>query len=200
MAEVTRHNTDGRIARGERTREAILEAHTELLRDGVLKPTGKVIAERAGISLRTLWLNFKDLEALLVETSRHWLDLDAALRIAIDPALPLAERIDRFCAMRARRLEHLAPAARSAALAEPFSEALRESRREHIVRVQRDVDEVFAAEIAAVRGGQRRQQLQIALFVAAGWPSWSAVRDDLGLSVGEAEQLMRQTLTALLAS
>ncbi len=64
-----RQHTDGRVARGERTREAIVAAHTALLREGVLKPTGQAIADRAGVSVRTLWANFKDFEALLKETT-----------------------------------------------------------------------------------------------------------------------------------
>ena len=196
MAERRKHNTDGRIARGERTREAIVEAHTALLQDGVLKPTGKLIAERADISLRTLWSNFKDLEALLVQTSRHWLDSDAALGVVIDPGGPLQERIDLFCTMRARRWEHLAPAARSAALGEPFSAALRRSRAEHVARVHADLETVFAREIAAA--GQRGELLRTALFVAASWPSWSSMRDDLELDVETATSVVRSTLTALL--
>ncbi len=92
--ETVQRHSDGRIARGERTRDAIVEAHAGLLREGVLKPTAKVIAERAGVSLRTLWLNFKDLETLLEATTAYWLDADAALRQPIDAGLPLPERID----------------------------------------------------------------------------------------------------------
>jgi TetR/AcrR family transcriptional regulator of autoinduction and epiphytic fitness len=198
MSERRQHNTDGRVARGERTRDAIVAAHTELLQEGVLKPTGKLIAERADISLRTLWSNFNDLEALLAETSRHWLEADAALAVAIDPTAPLVDRVDRFSAMRAARWEHLAPAARSAALGEPFSAALRDSRREHIDRVRRDVDDVFAPELDAA--GPHRDDLRTALFVAASWPSWASMRDDLGLDADAARSVMRDTLAALLRS
>src|SRR5215212_2568003 len=117
----TERHSDGRIARGERTREAIVEAHAALLREGVLKPTAKAIAERAGISPRTLWINFKDLETLLEATTAYWLDADAALRTPVDASLPLDERIEHFCRQRGHRLELLAPAARSAVLGEPFS-------------------------------------------------------------------------------
>lgn len=196
MAAPRQHNTDGRIARGERTREAIVAAHSALLREGVLKPTGKGIAERAGISLRTVWLNYKDLEALLAATTRHWLDADLELRVVIDPDLPLDERIEAYVAMRVSRLEHLAPAARSAALGEPFSAALQGSRRQHVERVQSDADEVFAPEIAAA--GERREVLRKALFIASSWPSWTSLRDDFGLDVGEAADVMRSTLTTLL--
>lgn len=198
MTADRRHNTDGRIARGERTREAIVEAHAELLRSGVLKPTGKVIAERAGISLRTVWLNFKDLEALLRATTAYWLEADAELRRAVDPALPLSTRIDRYVDQRVRRLEHIAPAARSAVLGEPFSPALQDSRRAHVERSVTDLEEVFAAELGAAGAG--RDALLKAMFLATSWPSWTTLRDDFGLDAKAATGVMRRSLTSLLGA
>ena len=198
MTETTRHNTDGRIARGERTREAILSAHTSLVREGVLKPTGKIIAERAGISVRTLWLNFRDLEALMAASVTYWLDADARLRRTIDPSLPLEQRIAEFVAQRVEQLEHIAPAARSAALGEPFSPALQSSRRAHIERLKSDLLGVFGDEIGAARGGS---DLTLhSLYVVTSWPSWATTRDDLGLDVEAAAAVMRHGVLATLTA
>jgi AcrR family transcriptional regulator len=191
-------HSDGRIARGERTREAIVEAHAGLLREGVLKPTAKVIAERAGVSLRTLWLNFKDLETLLEATTAYWLDADAARHTPIDASLPLVERVDLFCRQRADRLEHLAPAARSAVLGEPFSPALAAARRELIERLRRDLLETFPAELSAAGGVDGA--LCIALMAAASGMTWSFARDDLSLDVDAATAIMRDTFTRLLGA
>jgi len=196
MTDERRRNTDGRIARGERTRDAILDAHTALLREGVLKPTGKLIAERAGISLRTLWLNVKDLEALMAASVGYWLGADADLRRAVDPSLPLDRRIEDYVAQRVSRLEHLAPAARSAALGEPFSPALQASRREHVRRVQHDVEEAFGPELAA--SGPRGEEVRHAVFVASSWPTWSTLRDDLDLDAAAASAVMRTSIERLL--
>ena len=194
----TERHSDGRIARGERTREAIVEAHAELLREGVLKPTAKAIAERAGISPRTLWINFKDLETLLEATTAYWLDADAVLRTPIDASLPLAVRIDQFCRQRAVRLEHLAPTARSAALGEPFSPALAAARRELIDRLRRDLLETFPVELAAEGGVDGA--LSLGLMAAAGGMTWSFARDDLGRDVDDAAAVMRHTFTRLLGA
>lgn len=190
------HSADGRVARGERTRDAIVAAHTALLREGVLKPTGKRIAERAGVSLRTLWLNFGDLEGLLGATTDYWLAADEELRRPVDPALPLAERIELFCAQRTRRLENIAPAARSAVLGEPFSRALAESRRLHVARVERDVTVTFAAELDAA--GDHRAVLTKSLFIASSWPAWLSLRDDWGLDAAASTAIMRYTISTLL--
>jgi len=199
--ETVQRHSDGRIARGERTRDAIVEAHAKLLREGVLKPTAKVIAERAGVSVRTLWLNFNDLETLLEATTAYWLDADALLRHPIDPSLPLAERIDQFCRQRAVRLEHLAPAARSAVLGEPFSAALAAARRELIDRLRRDLLETFPAELATEGGADGADgALCLGLMAASSGMTWSFARDDLGRDVDDAEAIMRDTFTRLLGA
>lgn len=187
--------TDGRVARGERTRDAIVAAHTALLLEGELKPTAKVIADRAGVSVRTLWANFKDLEALLNETTAYWMAADDELCQPIDPSRPLDERITTFCAERARRLENIAPAARSAVLGEPFSPALRRSREAHVRRLRLEVESVFAAEIAVDDAGD----LKFALMAASGWPAWQGLRDDYKLSPDQALAVMTRTISALLA-
>ena len=198
MPTEPRRNTDGRIARGERTRDAIIDAHTGLLREGVLKPTAKVLAARAGISLRTFWLNFNDLEALLRATSAHWLEADAELWRPVDPGLPLAERIDLYVAQRAERLEHIAPAARSAALGEPFSPALQASRQAHVQRSVTDLEAAFAVELE--EAGADRDLLHKSLYIATSWPSWAILRDDFGLGVDAATAVMHRSVTVLLGA
>lgn len=194
--ETVQRHSDGRIARGERTRDAIVQAHADLLREGVLKPTAKAIAERAGISPRTLWINFKDLETLLEATTAYWLDADAALRVPVDTSMPLPDRIDQFCRQRALRLEHLAPAARSAALGEPFSAALAAARRELIKRLRHDLAETFPAELEAAGGVDGA--LCLGLMAAASGMTWSFARDDLGRDIDDATAIMRDTFTRLL--
>lgn len=191
-----RQHTDGRVARGERTREAIVAAHTALLLEGVLKPTGQAIADRAEVSVRTLWANFKDLEALLNETTAYWMAADDELRQLVDPGQPLAERIATYCAERGRRLEHIAPAARSAALGEPFSPALKRSRRAHITRLQTEIETVFAPELA--QSGADRETLKFALIAATGWPNWQLLHDDYELPSSEIVAVMARTCHALL--
>jgi len=170
---------DGRIARGIRTRQAIVEAHTELVREGVLRPTAQRVADRAGVSVRTVWTGFADLEALLRATTQRWLDLDAELWQPVDPALPMSERIDLFCNRRVARVEHLEPAARSSVLGEPFSPALRKARREHVERLRVDLEHTFGPEI-----GRRTDHPAVhdELYVMAAWPVWKILTIELGMT------------------
>jgi AcrR family transcriptional regulator len=188
---------DGRTARAERTRGAIVEAHLALISEGDLRPTGERIAERAGISLRTLWTNFKDMETLFqasgVEVLRRQ---DAAYR-PIPPGLPLAKRVDAYCRQRARLLQLIAPSARAAQMREPVSDQLHRNRLKHIDRVRDEVEQLFATELA--QAGRGREQLVNALVAASMWPAWSMLRDGLGLGVDQARAVMTRTVGALLA-
>ncbi|MEV4467584.1 TetR/AcrR family transcriptional regulator [Micromonospora echinofusca] len=188
---------DGRTARAERTRAAIVEAHLALISEGDLRPTGERIAERAGISLRTLWTNFKDMETLFEASGAELLrQQDAAYR-PISPALPLARRIDAYCRQRARLLQLIAPSARAAQMREPVSGQLRRNRLKHIERVREEVEHLFAAELE--QAGPHRAQVVHALVAVSMWPAWSMLRDGLGLGVDQARAVMARTVAALLA-
>ncbi len=194
-----RRHTDGRIARGERTRAAIIAAHAALLREGRISPTAAQVAERAGVSVRTIWSTFKDREALLTESTEFWLAEDDALWEPIDLTLPLSDRITVYCRQRVRRLENIAPAARSATLAEPFSPVLRVSRRRHLDRMRDQIEHVFAAELDE-RAPADRVLLLNALVMTVSWPAWSTLRDDYEIGVDAAADAVETTLRALLGS
>lgn len=189
---------DGRTARAERTRSAIVDAHLALIAEGDLRPTGERIAERAGVSLRALWTNFKDMETLFEASGERVLaEQEAAFR-PISPALPLHRRVDAFCRQRARQLQMIAPTARAAQMREPISEQLRRNRAQHIERVRGEVEELFAQELEMAGAG--RERLLPALIAASMWPAWSMLRDGLGLGVDDARRVMTRTLTALLVT
>lgn len=188
---------DGRTARAERTRSAIVEAHLALVAEGDLRPTGERIAARGGVSLRALWTHFGDLEALFAASGDRLLEQYDAAHRPIPTELPLPERVDRYCRQRARLLHMMAPIARASHLREPTSPQLRRNRAQHIERVLAELTALFAAELAGAGAG--RQQLLHALVAASMWPAWSMLRDGLGLSTDAARRVMTRTVAALLA-
>jgi AcrR family transcriptional regulator len=187
---------DGRTARAERTRTAIVEAHLALVGEGDLRPTGERIAERAGISLRALWTNFKDMEALFAASGERLAQRQAAEFQPVSPLLPLPKRVEEFCRKRARMLEMLAPCARAAAIREPFSAPLRQNRVKAIDLVRAEIEELFAPELDLAAA--EREQLLDALTLASTWSAWSMLRDELALDVAPALGVMTRTVTALL--
>jgi TetR/AcrR family transcriptional regulator of autoinduction and epiphytic fitness len=194
--EASPSTTDGRSARAERTRRAIVDALLELTAEGMLKPTGERIAERAGVSLRALWTNFKDLETLYAAAGDRLTERQLAEHRPVPPDLPLATRVAQFCRQRARLLEIIAPAARASALRLPFSAHLRRYRAEQNARVRREITVLFAAELD--RAGAEREELLAGLLAASTWPVWSMLRDDCGLDVPAACAVMTRMVGALL--
>jgi AcrR family transcriptional regulator len=171
-------------------------AHLALIDEGDLKPTGERIAERAGVSLRTLWTNFKDMETLFAASGELVKERQDAMYRRIDPDLPLAERVEEFCTQRVEVLEMLAPSARASSLREPFSAQLRVNRAGSIARARRQIEEVFEAELATA---PERDQLVSAITVASTWSTWSMMRDTLAMPIDDAKAIMRRTVAALLA-
>ena len=187
---------DGRTARAERTRTAIVDAHVALILAGDLRPTAERIADHAGVSLRALWGHFADMETLFAASGARVLALQDAAYQPIDATSPLPARIEEYCAQRARLLEQLAPAARAAQLKEPFSPALRGYRTSYLDRARDELNALFAAELDAA--GPGRTELLTALVALSMWPTWATLRDDLGLDVTAARAALARMVGALL--
>jgi AcrR family transcriptional regulator len=189
---------DGRTARSHRTRRAIIDAMRTLHAEGDLRPTALRIAERAGVSLRTVWQQFEDREALLVEAVRRDRDILRSLLDQVELDRPLAARVDAFVGQRVHVLEEMTPTWRAARIHEPFSDQLRIDKKRKTDRGRRELELVFAPELAQVTG-QRRDQLLDALHAVSIWPFWESLRTDLGLSPARARDLVKATFTALLS-
>ena len=188
---------DGRLARSERTRLAIVDAMRSLHHDGDLRPTAPRVAERAGVSVRTVWQHFEDLETLLVAAGQRDVEIARSFVAPIDPSLPLADRIALLVDQRARMFEAMAPPWRAARLHEPFSAQIRTNRDVLIQLARLQLAEIFAAELADAPDAQ---VLLDALLVASSWPAWESLRSDLGLDVGAARQALTLWLSKLSSS
>src|ERR1700677_932016 len=104
-----REPADGRAARSLRSRRAIVDAMRALHAEGDLRPTAPRVAGRAGVSVRTVWQQFADMETLLVEANRRDYEILKSLTKRIDPDLPLDARVAVFTSQRARILEQMSP-------------------------------------------------------------------------------------------
>jgi TetR/AcrR family transcriptional regulator, regulator of autoinduction and epiphytic fitness len=190
--------SDGRAARSHRTRRAIIDAMRELHAEGDLRPTALRIAERAGVSLRTIWQQFPDREALLVEALRRDREILRSMVRKIDPDQPLAARVEAFISQRARICEEMTPTWRAARYQTPFSDQLRRNRGKKTAGGRVELERLFDAELSQLEPGQR-QQLTDGLHAITIWAFWESLRTDLGLRPDQARDLLRSTFTALLA-
>ena len=91
---------DGRVARSERTREAIAEALLELLEEGVLRPRAQEIAKRADVAVRTVFQHFDDMEGLYAEILRRQSERIAPFLAPLDPHRSTADKVRALIEMR----------------------------------------------------------------------------------------------------
>ena len=188
---------DGRNARAERSRTAVVDALLDLLGEGELRPPATRIAERAGVSLRSVFQHFADIETLYGAAADRQLARLGPLAEPLSPTGSRAERLDAFVRARTRLLETIAPVRRGALLMEPFSTevASRLSRGRAHNRAEAEV--MFAPELAAHPTAARRE-LASALSAAASWSTWEHLRRHQGLSRDRARRVVARMLAALL--
>jgi TetR/AcrR family transcriptional regulator, regulator of autoinduction and epiphytic fitness len=189
--------TDGRAARSHRTRRAILDAMRALHAEGDLRPTVPRIAARAGVSLRTVWQQFADREALLIEAVKRDREIQRSLVTRIDPDQPLAARVEAFVAQRARVLEEMTPTWRAARVHQPFSDQLTRDRSRRNAASRAEVEQVFARELRQLPG-QQRERLVDALHAISLWSYWETLRTDLELGPLGAKEILIGTFSAVL--
>jgi hypothetical protein len=77
--------TDGRLLRSQRTKRAIVDALLDLIREGHHKPSSAEIADRAGVTQRTLFNQFGDMDSLLRAIAAR----DARVKVVIPDPLPM---------------------------------------------------------------------------------------------------------------
>ncbi len=190
--------TDGRAARAARTRDAIVEATVALVEEGDVRPTAPRIADRAGVSVRSVFQHFDDLPALHTAVVQRVVERLAVLVVPADPARPLADRIDAFAHNRAALLEAVTPFRRAAAVHSPFAPELRDAVAQGSAFLRQEVEVAFAPEIEAAAPGDRRQLVDT-LAAATSWGVWDGLRADAGDTPEQARVVLSRLLTALLA-
>ena len=190
---------DGRTARALRTREAIVDASIALVDEGDLRPTAPRIAERARVSVRSVFQHFDDLETLYAAVADRLVERLGHLRITVDPGTPLAERLPEVVRQRAILLEAITPIRRAAIVHAPFSQEVRQRVQAGHELLRSAIEKLFAPELDACADHDRAVLLD-ALDTAFCWPMWDYLRTLNGRTVDEASEVVQRTVTALLRS
>ena len=116
--------SDGRSARRERNRDAVLDALVELTTEGADDPSIDDIADRAGVSYRSVYRYFKDRSEMMdAATDRAMAWIQPLLLKAsgqADPSDPLDHRIDAMVDARVELYFQIADMVR-AAMIQSFS-------------------------------------------------------------------------------
>ena len=189
---------DGRRARGLRTRDAIISALLDLIAGGDIAPTAQRIADRAGVSVRSVYQHFADVEGLYADAAERTYEWVRATAKDIDAAAPLPRRVDVFVDARSALLEALLPFHRSVRLMEPSSDRIR-AYRAAIEKWEKDrVGKAFAPELRAMDASRRSTALA-GIDALASTDTWDHLRRN-GQSPKAARQVLRSGIQCLLGA
>jgi TetR/AcrR family transcriptional regulator, regulator of autoinduction and epiphytic fitness len=189
--------TDGRSARAARTRDAVVDALLSLLDDGILRPTAREVAQRAGVSLRSVYVHFDDLDDLFTAAAHQHFERVRDLIERIPDHGPLETRLDLFTRQRARIHEASAQVRRAAVLQEPFSHALAEVLSLARKLSRAEIELVFGSEIGR-RDGLDRTRLLVELDMLSSAATWETLRIHYDRPADEAREIVAELLRACL--
>jgi AcrR family transcriptional regulator len=193
--------TDGRRARAQRSRRAAVDAILELIEGGAPDlPTVDDVAARSGISARTVFRQFDDLESLYGAAVEAQADRLGHL-FEFEPTVgPLAGRVDAIVDQRVRLFDATFAVRCVAERLRPKSPVIDRRLRAIERRQAHDVRAQFASELDAADAADAVDgaDLADALTSALSWSVWFQLRDRQGLSRTRAATAMTLTVTTLL--
>jgi AcrR family transcriptional regulator len=188
--------TDRRVLRGQRNREAVVQAFLDLVAEGDLAPTAQKVAARAGLSLRSVFHHFEDMEQLFASAA----DLHVTRYIGLVEPLPdhgpLADRIAAFVDQRARVAEKISPVYRAASLVTHRSPTIHDRLARGNALLRRQAANTFGPELASA--GELDWRLD-AIDALASIDGWLRLRDAQGLSERRARAVLRAAIAAVLS-
>jgi AcrR family transcriptional regulator len=189
---------DGRVQRGARNRELILDALFALVESGERQPTAEQVAQHAGVGTRTVFRHFADMESLYSEMNAR---VEKEVRPLLGDDLPtgdLATRVAALVGQRALIFERISPFLLSAQSLRHSSPFLQESHSRFCRLLRSDLERAFATEFDRV--GRASPTLLYALDLVASFEAWHRLRGDQGLGRARAVRVVQQSLLAIFAA
>jgi TetR/AcrR family transcriptional regulator of autoinduction and epiphytic fitness len=188
---------DGRVARGARTREAVIDALLDLNAEGNLTPTIEEIAARVGRTTRSVYTHFQDKEALAVAIAERHLEHHVELFTAAPITGARTERIDGLAAHRAELFETVAPTRRAALVRLHRSPELQRQQTTLAAHLRDQLARTFEPELSALDSSAADETLEL-LDLHTSWETWDRLRTWQKLPVERSRQivagLIRQSL------
>lgn len=190
---------DGRHLRRDRNREAVVDALLELYREGSLDPSSAEIAERAGLSPRSLFRYFDDVDdlcqAAIAEQQRRVLPVTV---IDARPDQPLDLRIEVLVAQRIAVFEAMGPAGTVSRLRAPFQPLVATELAQARALFRAQIKRLFAPELASM-GDAIAATAMACADVLCSFEAYQLLCFDQGLTRAEAGDVLVDSLGLLFA-
>lgn len=188
--------TDGRLLRTERTRRVVVEALLDLVQDGEVRPTARQVSDRSGVSMRSIFRLFEDVDALHAAANAAQLERVAHLFAAPDATGPVERRAAALVAQRTLLYETIAPVRRMAVRLAPRSRPIGAELARADATLRAHLAALFAPELAALRPARRADVVE-ALDALTSWETWERLRTAQRLEPDEAARVVTTTVLGL---
>lgn len=188
---------DGRSARKAATRDSIADALLDLITEGNLRPTAREIAARAGISLRSVYVHFEDLEDLFCVAARRNFDRIAPVLAPVPDRGSVRTRVEAVVRRRAQLFEQLGPIRRASELQAPFSPTLQRFVTGAQTQARKELERVFGPELDGLSTAARTRALAMIDALTSG-ATWDVLGERHGLSPAEAQRAIIEAVVTQL--
>lgn len=189
---------DGRRARGQRNRDAVVDAILILLDQGNASPTAREIADAAGVSLRSVFRHFADLDSLFGAAIQLQARRTAHLYEPPSRAGDTEQRIASLVAQRRKLYETVSEVRRSWILRYSDVPSVSHILDDIYVGLHQQIVDFFHDDLAHLKPAQQREVLD-AIDVATSFDAWAHLRSHRGLSVPRTSAVVKRTVRLLLA-
>jgi AcrR family transcriptional regulator len=166
---------DGRRARSERSKQAIVDASLALMEEGNLIPTAQQISDRAGVGIRSFFRHFEDMDTLFATIDEQIRDTNEALYLGGDREGALEERILHAIERRAAGYEKQRNMILSTTAQLWRFESLRRNYSRYQRGLRKDLDD-WLPELKQLSRNQRE-----AVDAIASFEMWHRLRYQQGL-------------------
>ena len=168
--------SDGRRLRSVRSKQAIVDAFIELVKEGTLVPTAQQIADQAGVAIRTVFRHFSDMESMFAVADAQKRASYEALFVGGDRDGSLEDRIQRAVERRAQAFEATKNAILSTHAQRWRYEFLRKNYAGYVRGLRKDLENWIPELKTLDRAGRE------AIDAVASFEMWHRLREYQGLS------------------
>ena len=198
--ESTAPREDGRHARRDRNKYAVVDAYLDLVREGNPRPSIAEVADRSGVSHRSVFRYFSDKDELARTAIERQLAVAAPLvPLTVGPGAPLPERIDRFVERRLELFAFVAPSARLSRSLAALQPVLANELKTTRAFLRSQIRHLFRAELDAMEGTERAAALS-ALDALCSLEAIDLMRLDQELSAADTAATLRWSIAKLLTN
>lgn len=183
---------DGQALRRARSRQRIVDAVVHLATEKGVEPTVDRVAEVAGVTTRTVFRHFDDVEALRREIVADLQAQTEALSVPFDPERDWREQLDELLLRRTGLFERYTRHILWAQALRQQSAVIEDDVQAYYQRLRKSIRVRLPEELA----GQRA--VLAAVEVVLSWEVWLRLRRDQKLSVKQSTVVVQNLVEAVL--